>query len=233
MFGLNRTGVRATGREEHGVFDLELRFDTDTQKAQMSIGGLEITGAPPTSVLGGLRFLAGFRTPNALRFALPHGPATDAGIPIPADPPEPDDAATVLRIVEALATIQEHTPVQLTVPDFTETTRRQASDIISAARLLRGETLSGTWNKRQLRVDPTTITTDVPLSVMSIESFTVTVGDTDIDLGQLQVRLLAVTVELDPDVAPDGDGLVPAQFHPYEGNRDLLLWRLPENENSL
>ncbi|HVL07331.1 MAG TPA: hypothetical protein VM388_15185 [Acidimicrobiales bacterium] len=225
--GVARVGSRASGTEQHGVFAIEMRFNHDTQAANLSMTSLDITGRHPTDVLPGLRFLAEFHPPNGLRFALPFGPATHTPIPITDEIEEPAEADVVLHTVEALATIQEHTQVQVRVPDLTAITRREAGAIVRAARLLRGETLTGQWDVQRVRVDPTRLAAGEPaVTVMWDEPLTVRVGDVDIDLGVRRVQLLAVKIDVPEGAVPDEDGLVEAEFHPFDGNRDLVIRRV-------
>ena len=59
-------------------------------------------------------------------------------MPIPEGSGASPDGGVVFELVEALATIQQHTPVQLRVPDLTALERRDADRILEAADLLRG-----------------------------------------------------------------------------------------------
>ena len=222
--GLAGTGTRASGRAEHGAFSIDMRFNLDTQRAIMSLKCEDITGCRPAHVLPALRVLAEFRPPNGLRFSLPFGPATSPVLPIPEEAPDTSESDLVLRTVEALATIQEHTQEQITVPDLMSMTRREAHDIIRAARLLRGETITGKWDLHRVRVDPTQVAVGAPpVTVMWDEPLTVTIGGVNIDLGMRRVQLLAVKIESLPDAQPDSNGLVAAEFHPLEDNCDLVI----------
>lgn len=227
--GLDHAGSRASGVEEHGVFSLELRFETETQTAAMSLSSLDITGSRPAQVIPALQFLATFRPPNVLRFALPYGPVSHGGMPIPDGLPDSSEANILLQIVEALTTIQEYTPAQITVPDLTAITQTEARDLISAARLLRGETVTGRWEKLRVRVDPATLAAGEPaVTVMWHEPLTVMINGVEIDLGLRQVQLEAVKVTVDVTAKPDKDGLLPADFRPHAGNQRVLIRRTQE-----
>ena len=222
--GLDGTGARASGEAEQGVFVIEMRLNTDTQITAMSLTSGVVTGRRPAEVLPALRLLAELHPPNELRFAPPYGPATHAAIPIPDDVSDAAEADVVVSTVEALATIQEHTQVQIMAPDLAALTLRQADTIIRAARLLRGETITGKWDVHRVRVDPTMLAAGGPaVTVMWDEPFRVDVGGVEVDLGLRRVQLLAVKIDVPDGAEPDDDGLVSAEFRPVDGNRDLLI----------
>ncbi|MEU0936090.1 hypothetical protein [Embleya sp. NPDC005971] len=163
-FGLGGRGVRAIGREEHGAFEVEILTDVPTLAARFNFSTCDLSGKTPARVLPGLRAAAGLRAPHRFRIAAAHGPVEFPSIPIPAREHEGELAPSLLiELIDSLAHIQEHTTTQVAIPDLTTFTVAQARHVIRAARLLRGETLTGRW-------------TDIELDIPDSETFAPHVG---------------------------------------------------------
>jgi len=126
--GLSGFGVRAIGAEQNGVFSIEIRTDFVAQRIDLRLTSCDLTGKHPTDVLPGLRVAAAFRPPNKMRFAPPYGPVTHPGDGIPAAIDL--GLGDVLRVVEALAIIQDHTAEQIVIPDLATVTASAADELI-------------------------------------------------------------------------------------------------------
>jgi len=151
--GLTGEGVRASGEEANGVFTIEMWMDLAAQSVKMSLRPRDdLSSKRPAEVIPGLRFLAAFRPPHELRFGPAYGPALASGIAIPTDFAQGSEGELVLETVEALATIQGHTAVQIFAPDLSVLTRAQAEGLVIGARLLRGETVTTKWDSFPIRV---------------------------------------------------------------------------------
>lgn len=146
--GPSGSGVRAIGLEEHGVFGLEMRTDLVAQRINLTLTGHDLTGKHPTDVLPGLRVAASFHPPNTMRFELPYGPITHPADPVPAAIDL--GLGPVLRVVESLAVIQDHTVEQVTIPDLTTVTLSSVGELVRLARLLQEGSVVVEWNHLDL-----------------------------------------------------------------------------------
>jgi hypothetical protein len=195
--GLRQGGVRAHGIEQHGAFTFEALTDLDEQTANISLGPTDLTGGVPSLLLPGLRLLRELRHPNQWRVAAPFGAATGVPMPIPDDVVPDPDAGTVFDLVEALATIQEHTSTQLRVPDLTKLVHSDARGIMHAAEVLRGEAISVPWDVRTVHLHPGADPPPAdPVTMLLIEELSISVNGVRVDLGYQQVHLPAVRVDL-------------------------------------
>lgn len=139
-------GKRWVGAEEQGVFDIELRFAETEQDSSIVVRGRDLTGLRPAEVLDGLRAVVAFRAPNLVRFAPPYGPVTGSATPVnPQHVRSGSWDEGVVKLVEALAVIQEHTGVQITVPDLTEVTDEIGNELIQVAAILSQGESQSTW----------------------------------------------------------------------------------------
>jgi hypothetical protein len=228
--GVTRTGSSASGQEHHSTFAIEIRANFSAEEVKLSVSGLDLTGKRPAEVLPGLRFLVQLRAPNALRLALPYGPAHHSGIPLPEEFGSAEEQGLVLEVVEALATIQGRTSVQIFVPDLTLMTHREADHLIRTARLLRGEAVSTRWESLNLRIRADAVPDEPAFTVVFDEPLSVRIGDANIELGKVRTQLMAARFEVVEQVEPDADGLVPARLAPFGDNREACLMFLPEIE---
>lgn len=228
--GLTKEGVRASGREANGVFEIEIWIDLPAETTKMSLHALDdLSGKRPAEVLPGLRFLAEFHPPHQFRFGPAYGPALDSGVAIPDDVAQKSQEDIVLQTVEALATIQDHTHVQIFAPDFSTLRRPQADALITAGRLLRGETVTTRWQSHAVRVKPDALAAvDPTMTVVWEELFSVVVEGERIPLGTRRVQLMGARLETTA-TEPEADGLVPARFLPLDGNDEAVLRLVSES----
>lgn len=222
--GLTGEGVRASGEEANGVFTIEMWMDLAAQSVKMSLRPRDdLSSKRPAEVIPGLRFLAAFRPPHELRFGPAYGPALASGIAIPTDFAQGSEGELVLETVEALATIQGHTAVQIFAPDLSVLTRAQAEGLVTGARLLRGETVTTKWDSFPIRVKPDALASvDPAQTVVRDETFAIRVGDEVVPLGTRRVQLVAARLET-PSMEPGEDGLVSARFVPLDGNDEAIM----------
>lgn len=206
--GFAGEGMRRVGTEEHGVFKIDVRMDLTEQTSSFTLSGGEVAGLRPAEALPGLRVVAAFRAPNLLRFALPYGPITHAGVPLSGGDPESGLwLEGLVKLVEALAIIQEHTAVQITVPALAQLTDEIGNELIGIAHILETQQEESTWTGFACDLPAHTIdpepdyeasapcTIDRPLVAR--------VGDLQVPLGEVRYRFasarLASTTPL-----PDG-----------------------------
>lgn len=145
--GFSGEGMRWVGTEQNGVFEIEVRSDMAAQTMGIVIRCNWTGGGRPAEILDGLRAVAAFHAPNQLRFALPYGPITGSGVQL--DPRDADSVTSmesVIKMVEALAVIQEHTPVQITVPALAEVNDEIGNELIQVAHYLSIGLEESTWS---------------------------------------------------------------------------------------
>jgi hypothetical protein len=200
--GATGEGMRATGVEEHGAFGIEIRIDPATQKVNLSLQGQDLTGRPPAEVLPGLRAAAAFSAPNQFRFAAPYGPA--APPPVPIVQHVDLGLGPVIKVVEALAVIQDHTCEQIMLPDLTRTTRREARELVRVARLVQAGSYATTWTELVVSVPGGAVAPDaasIPAGPATFEDpLTVRLGEKEIALGRRRLALASArVVAMDPD----------------------------------
>lgn len=228
--GATGQGMQAIGVEEHGAFGIAIRVDPSTQKVNLSLQGQDLTGRRPTEVLPGLRAAAAFRAPNQFRLAAPYGPATSA--PVPIDHDVVLGLGPVIKVVEALAVLQDHTSEQLMVPDLTKTTRREAQQLVRAARLLQAGSYATTWDDLVVSVPGGAVVPDatsVPAGPATFEDpLTVRLQDQEIALGRRRLRLASARVMA---VDPDEGGLQVLRFVPGDDSQALVEF-VPEPRDS-
>jgi hypothetical protein len=226
-------GTRAYGQEASGVFYVEILTDFEEQKVNLTVTPSSLAGKAPADVLPGLRFMYAFHHPNRFREGLPHGPFITESIEIP--PNFGVDTWEVLgpiTFAEALATIQNHTPEQLSMPN--EAADDDVRAIVRAAKLLRGEPVSFRWNQWRIGV-PEEFATGLP----STEAFTIahdaalaiTWDDKTISLGGQRVHFL--TARVDPSEPPTTlePGTVRLTLIPADSNEAMVSW-LPDYVSS-
>jgi hypothetical protein len=195
-----------------------MRTDLVAQRINLTLTGHDLTGKHPSDVLPGLRVAASFHPPNKMRFASPYGPITH-----PADPvPGAIDLGLgpVLRVVESLAVIQDHTVEQITIPDLTTVTRSSAGELVRLAHLLQEGSVVVQWNHLDLRLevpeemDAVPVEAGGPPKPESIQlPCALRLGDHEIVLGSLRHELESARVE---SVTPMENGVVRVRFVPGE-----------------
>lgn len=200
--GLDGRGLAVQGVEEAGVFDLSLKLRADGDSMAFNLRSRDLTGAVPAATLPGLRVLSTFVPDNQMLLSLHHGPPLSARpMPIPEALPGRVVTARITRICEALAEIQRHTVTPVRVPDLTETTNDQVRPWLDAARLLRGDTITGTWNNCTITFDPDVeppALEDGQHRLETVEDITIDIAGTVIDLGHRRnVMKVARLVTLD------------------------------------
>lgn len=202
--GLDGRRFAVAGQERSGVFGLLLRVDPVAGKYHLSFEPRELTGKLPADVLAGLNVLATLKPPNWFVLRLRHGPNLDAAQAVPE--PIAEDADRLGRICEALAAIQRHTGARIRVPDLSKTPVSQADEWLRVRRLLNGDTVSLTWDRISVELQPDArlpaaqdaVTAAIP------SRLTVTVGEVEVDLG-VQLAHLAMA-RIDPaDVDDNGE----------------------------
>lgn len=224
MFG---RGVRAHGYEVAGLFEIEILTDIEPSgtpgRVQFRLSLSDPKALAPAAIRPGVKFLAAFHRPNQLRFASEFGPPAAQAIPIEAD--ESPVSLEFVEIIDALAELQERLDGNLRVPKLDSLTKRAANEIIRAARLVRGETLSEQWSRRKFSVslnEPTTPLPDGPIQFAFSGRQDITIGDQTITLEPVTVILLAAQLTVDPT-----ESTTTVMAEPALGNSTMLTMLRP------
>ncbi|WP_396912464.1 hypothetical protein [Mycolicibacterium sp.] len=144
-FSSGEVGNRTVLADEANLFSIEMLFKdgavAGSVDCTMTLGvGFKLGGRRPAEVVEGLDVLANFHAPNRVAFGSAYGPPNyDVFGSIPT---EPDDGrGRWAPICRALALIQDHTTVQVRMPEQME--QDEALGILDAAKLLSGEPTTG------------------------------------------------------------------------------------------
>jgi hypothetical protein len=142
-----------------------------------------------------LRLLREFRHPHGLRVARPFGPVAHRPEPIPEDIGPEVGAGLVFDIVEALATIQDHTTAQLRVPELEELTHSQIRELLRVAELMRGAAISVPWDAVAMRRWPgASPPPGGPFSMLMYQELSISIGGRQASLGYQQVYMPAARI---------------------------------------
>jgi hypothetical protein len=143
-----------------------------------------------------LRLLREFRHPHGLRVAQPFGPATHRPQPLPEGTDPDTGAGLVFDIVEALATIQEHTTAQLRVPDLAQLNGHQVREFLRVAELMRGAAISVPWEGLAMRRWPgSSLPPDGLFSMLMYQELGISIDGQQASLGYQQIHLPAARVD--------------------------------------
>lgn len=201
--GMTGQGLRASGQETSGVFSFEMRVNNETERATVTVSPQDLTGRAPEDILGGLRWLSAYRSPNTLQIGPTRGPVADQALPISTE--STFDVEPLVAVAEILAAIQEHTQDQLKMPS--ELTHEQYGALCDANRLLRGEVIERSWTSWVFRMQTEghyELTRWPYFSLMAVTPLTITLDGNVHVLGQY--AQIVESARLDPDfmLQPDG-----------------------------
>jgi hypothetical protein len=219
--GPSRQGVRAVGTEQHGALNIEITTNLVTQKVNVALRVNDLTGLRPVEVLPGLRAAVALGPPNRLRFAAPYGPADHPAMPIPTD--ARIEMGGALRVIEALATIQDYTTEQLSIPDLTQMSGDEGVELVHIARLLRLGSYEATWTRLAEAVPSDTLDPQADLDtaspVIAIRPLIAKIGDTEVMLGYRRARLASARIGA---LTPRPDGTILVELVPGDDDTAII-----------
>jgi hypothetical protein len=195
--GADQTGVWSRGSDAAGVVTTEGLLDITGKTSTISFSLAPLTGRNPTDVLPGLRFAAALRHPNLLQMAGQYGPYFDYD-QLSAEwdlvPP------FVLRLVEALAVLQEQTPTPIAVPDLETLSAEEFQAILSTAALIAGRTVVGTWSPMTFPLNPAfEVDPGTTYQLAVIMPLALTLGGQRLEFGAVEDLLLSATLSRGDD----------------------------------
>lgn len=195
--GIHRDGIYISFTDPCGCLKGRLLLGQQDLPSSLTIQWGDFTSKEPAPVARTLELLAELGDEVGFELGVRGGRPIAPLVQVPAG-----DVAGIrdflLPLFGALETIQRHTYTRIVIPDSVEFTHRQQQDAIRAARLLRGESLTGTWSF----VD-TTASGPQPLPEFTSDEFamyteqplTVMLGDRLIETDSLR-RVLYSTVRV-------------------------------------
>lgn len=144
---------RVRVRAEAGAFDVTLRADGAAMSGRLEDFELDVVGKPIEAVLPALRFLHNVRAPETVEVRLGYGPRRPmfTFTPLEAEGLIHDG---YLEVVEALADIQQEVAMPVRVFPDDWLTDERARRILHVAKLVRGETIEGTWSPSHVEFEP-------------------------------------------------------------------------------
>jgi hypothetical protein len=99
-------------------------------------------------------------------------------------------------IVEALAALQDHTTVQLVIPDLAKLTHGEARRILHAAELIRGAAISVPWQGFVVHLRPGARPPSEDIfSGLLYQELSISPGTTEVSVGYREVYLPAARAE--------------------------------------
>lgn len=201
--GVDGSGMHSVGVAKGGAFKIELRCDSNKRMMKIGINSVCVGGKAPHDVIDSLRFLCSLRSPNKLAIGWRHGPFVNT-IDLPqgfAGGEGLSDLTELKDVVESLVTIQDHTPIQISIPE--SFTKEQSNKWRAAKKLLEGEEIEVSAKDFKVCLRPGVSLPEGELFVVSSSDFSIKVGDTDIPLGKVQMLCSAVEVGA-PSFKSDG-----------------------------
>ncbi|KAA0109120.1 hypothetical protein CIW51_31650 [Mycolicibacterium sp. P9-22] len=144
------SGARMTGRDESGVFELEITVDSAGQTRQALVRTLSIKSKLPHSVVNGLEFIRDWSKGGEVCLAIPYGPILHE-LGALDDPNICAEAEEWIDIAGKLIRLQSVSMHQLCIPE--SLTAWESEEIATAVRLLDGEIVTSEWTSTQFTVN--------------------------------------------------------------------------------
>ena len=102
----------------------------------------------------------------------------------------------IVGIVEAPASLQDHTTAQLLIPDMAKLTHGEARKILRAAELIRGAAISAPWEGFAVHLRPGASPPPQDIfSALLYQELSISAGTTEVSIGYQQVYLPAARAE--------------------------------------
>lgn len=226
--GLDQQGLRTVGHDmSAGVVRYEMRVTMGDRTGNVNISVEDPVGRSPADLLPGIRFLSSLRPPRRFQLFLRNGPALTPPWPALGTLMPEEQGKLWLTMCESLATIQEHVINRITFPDMARYHADDPMDDIEmwyqAARLLRGESLDGTWNTVGIHLVPGQEPPTEEGQAIFNNTYSARIGDKTYTLGV--VTMHAVDARVDKQHPPVvHDDHIDVRFVP--GDDDTMTIRL-------
>ncbi len=208
-----QAGTRSVFTDQANLFTLEMLVQAGQLDGTMSLEvDYDLTGRRPAELIDSLKVLSAWHSPNRLAFARTYGPR-GYGIVATIHTDRSANSGRWPGICEALAQIQDHVPVLLTMP--AEMSADEAKGILFAAKLVSGQAVP------ILKSEPFTDNHDVnPLEIarksgrtyefLAINSTTISLAGQEITVGKNALFFLGRYLEIEEGISriePLSEGL--------------------------
>ncbi|MEN4446349.1 hypothetical protein [Mycobacterium sp. SM3041] len=222
-----QTGIRSVFTDQANLFTLEMLVQAGQLDGTMSLEvDYDLAGRRPAELIDSLKVLSAWHSPNRLAFALTYGPR-DYGIVATLPTDRSGNSGHWPGICEALAQIQDHVPVLLTMPE--EMSADEARDILFAAKLVSGQAVPTSKSR------PFTVHHDVhppeiaresgrTYEFLAINPTTISLAGQKIDVGKNALFFLGKYLEIEEGhsrIEPLTDGVSVRYLGELEATRVL------------
>jgi hypothetical protein len=172
-------------------------LDITGKTSTISFSVAPLSGRNAAEVLAALRFVAALRHPNVLQMASQYGPYFDLDqLGAEWDLVSPFE----LRLVEALALLQERTPTPIAVPDLATLSAMDFQAILSTASLIAGRTVVGTWSSMSFPMNPAfEVEPGATYQLAVTMPLALTLGGRRLEFGAVEDLLLSVKLSRSDD----------------------------------
>nr|WP_258035697.1 restriction endonuclease [Mycobacterium marinum] len=145
-FSQGQSGARSIWVDQANLFTIEMLANRSTPRKLTWNFTIEydLNGRRPADIVDSLGFLAAKHAPNRIGIGLTYGPREFASGGTAPDPEYDKEAKRWSTVAQALAQIQDHVSALIRMP--AEMSMDQAIEVVSAAKLLSGETVSCTMS---------------------------------------------------------------------------------------
>lgn len=233
-----QAGLRSVFTDRANLFTLEMLVTAGELDGTMRLEvAYNLAGRRPAELVDSLKVLSAWQTPNRLAFASTFGPR-EYGVVASIETDRAEDASRWALICEALARIQDHVPKLLKMP--AEMSKDEALGIISAAKLLSGQAvtgpMSGEFTVHHTDGGPNiTREADRLYEFVAIREIKISLAGIDIDLGKKALFFLGTYTEIadaHSKIEPRGDGVSVNYVGDMEVTRVLARYppKLPDTD---
>lgn len=201
--GIDGKNLRAVATEEGESFTVENRFTDEDSSWRFTFDPLPLSGKSAGRVLPGLKFLHTLREGNTLQVGPEFGPYLGDPMTIPNDLSALVDER-VVELVESIDYLQGLTSVQLEIPNLDELSKQAGEDIVIAAKLLQGETVTTYVSEFEVVPNGSPVP-DSESAIFIARDMNVAVGAAPISVGVVGFHSERVIIALESDEShPDG-----------------------------
>lgn len=187
-------GVRVVLQQRNRVFEIEDRRDPTTGAGKRLFRFGDCAGEPVLAVRDAFRFLATCRPPNSVRLSRRMAGSASGSIDPAWTMPFPDaideTIASIKRMVDVLAALQQHTAVVVRVPNLFAVTEQQFAEWERAANILQGQAARVSYPEGHALLIELAVDVESTEGALAVSlPFEVSVGEQMLNFGTVEVHL--------------------------------------------